>query len=213
MTDAQLVKELLESTTPRPEPLARATAAKLFPLWQMVLVGAPIGLIAAAMLGLATTLVVALPLGQFVGYQRPAWFGHLSEVTLIVGAGIGVWLVVWWMRRRRAHFAALARNGVLLPAHDRDADGLAGALGSSVGATLAKVALGGLGGTLVQVYGGPIAVAKLDGTVIEARTVANSRGQFRVPELMLADATGGYVALMHRSGWIAAQRVLRRRPG
>ena len=65
--------------------------------------------------------------------------------------------------------------------------------------------------TSAQVFGGPIASAELDGMIVEARTAADARGRFRTPELMLADRAGRYVALLHRGGWIAAQRVLRRR--
>jgi hypothetical protein len=118
------------------------------------------------------------------------------------------------MRRRRAAFAALAREGAVVPAYDIAATGLAGALGTRAGAAIARAALGAVGGTVAQVFGGPIAAAELDGKIVEARTAADARGRFRVPELMLADRAGGYVALLHRAGWIAPQRVLRRRsPG
>jgi hypothetical protein len=216
MTESQLVSALLESPIPRPDGLARDVASRLFPAWQAVLVGVPIAVILAAALGLVTALAIALPLGLvIVEHPKPAWFGHVSELAMLPGVALGIWLVVRWMRRRRAAFTNLAREGAIVPAYDIAASGLAGALGTRAGAAIARVALGGaVGGTVAQVFGGPIAAAELDGKIVEARTAADARGRFRVPELMLADRAGGYVALLHRAGWIAPQRVLRRRsPG
>lgn len=212
MTESELVAALIDASVPRPEALSRAVASRLFPTWQAALVGVPIAVILAAVLGLITALAIALPLGTVVGDPKPAWFGHVSEAAMVPGIALGIWLVVRWMRRRRAQFATLARAGAIVPAFDLAASGLARVLGTKTGAAIAQAALGAVGGTVVQVFGGPIAAGALDDTIVEARTVADARGRFRVPELMLADATGGYVALLHRSGWIAAQRVLRRRP-
>jgi hypothetical protein len=206
----ELISALIEAPVPRPDALALAGGRKLFPTWQAALVGVPIGIIVAAMLGLATALLVALPLGAVVGKPLPPWFGHVSEAAMVVGAALGGWLVVRWMRRRRAQFVELVRSGSIVPTYDVAATGLAGALGTRAGATVARAALGAVGGTVAQVYGGPIAIAELDGQRIEARTAADSRGRFRIPEMMLVDRTGGYVALLDRTGWIAPQRVLRR---
>jgi len=212
MSEARLVVTLAEAPVPRPEPLAREAANRLFPLWQALLVGIPFAVMAAALLGVATALAIALPLGSLVGSPKPAWFGHVSEAAMLPGVVLGIWLVVRWMRRRREQFAALAREGTIVPSYDVAATGLAGALGSRAGAMVARAALGSaLGSTVAQVYGGPIAAGELHGTIIEARTTADAKGRFRVPELMLVNASGRYVALMHRAGWIAAQRVLRRR--
>ncbi|MDB4961904.1 MAG: hypothetical protein JWP01_1903 [Myxococcales bacterium] len=206
----ELISALIQTPAPRPDAIAIAGGRKLFPTWQAVLVGAPVGVIAASMLGLVAALAVALPLGAVVGKPLPPWFGRMSEAVMVVGALLGIWLVVRWMRGRRAHFVELVRSGSVVPAFDVAATGLAGALGTRAGKTVARVALGAVGGTVAQVYGGPIAVAELDGQRIEARTAADSRGRFRVPEFMLVDRTGRYVALLDRTGWIAPQRVLRR---
>ncbi len=211
MTESELVAALIESPVPRPPELARRLASKLFPLWQVVLVGAPVGLVLAALLGCLSALAIALPLGLVVGGGvKPAWFGHVSEAAMLPGAALGIWLVWRWMARRRASFATLAREGTIVPAHDVAAGGLAGVLGTRAGGAIARAALGSVGGTVAQVFGGPIAVAEVDGEIIEARTAADAGGRFRVPELMLA-GRGRYVALLHRAGWIAPQRVLRRR--
>lgn len=212
MSTEELVAHLINSPTPRPPAIAQAAASRLFPRWQAALVGVPVALILASVLGCVAAIAVALPLGQLVGTPKPAWFGHVSEVAGLAGVVLGVWLVVRWMRGRRRAFETLAREGAIVPAYDIAATGLGAALGTDVGRALAHVALGAVGGTLTQVFGGPIAIAQLDGQLIEARTAADASGRFRVPELMLADRSGGYVALLHRSGWIAAQRVLRRRP-
>src|SRR5262245_39244898 len=213
MRESELVVALLEAPVPRPEPLVPEAAKRLCPVWQAVLVGVPFAVMAAAMLAVVTSLAIALPLGAVVGNAKPTWFGHVSEAAALLGAALGIWLVVRWMRGRRAQFTALAREGTIVPSFDLAATGLAGALGTPTGAMVAGAALGSaVAGTMTQIYGGPIAAAELDGTLIEARTVADARGRFRVPDLMLVHASGRYVALMHRTGWIAAQRVLRRKP-
>jgi len=211
MTSSELVASLIASPVPRSEALARDTARRLFPAWQAVLVGVPIALIAATVLGCVSALAIALPLGMAIGNPKPVWFGYVSEAAMVPGFALGVWWVVRWMRRRQTDFATLARDGSIVSAFDVAATGIAGALGTEVGAAVAKVALGAVGGTVAQVFGGPIAAGELNGEIIEARTAADARGRFRVPELMLVDHTGGYVALLHRAGWIAPQRVLRRR--
>ncbi len=211
MTKAELVSALIDAPVPRSTELSVAGGRRLFPTWQAVLVGAPTGIILGSMLGLVTALAVALPLRQVVGTPLPSWFGHVSEVAMLVGATFGVWLTVRWLRGRRAQFVELVRTGSIVPTTDRAATGLAGALGTRAGATVARIALGGaVGSTVAQVYGGPIAVVEHDGQRIEARTTADHRGQFRVPEMMLVDRSSRYVALLDRSGWIAPQRVLRR---
>lgn len=170
--------------------------------------GAPLALILGAVLGLFIALAIALPLGHFVGDPKPAWFGRMSEAAMLLGAALGIWLVVRWMRRRRAEFVTLAREGTIVPAYDLATGNV---LGTRDGVALAHAVLGAVGATIAQVYGGPIAAAELDGVIIEARTAADMRGRFRIPELMLVDSTGSYVALLHRIGWIAPQRVLRRK--
>jgi hypothetical protein len=177
----------------------REAAAKLFPMWQAVLVGAPIALIVGSLLGLTLALAVSLSLGK--------GNGTLSNVLLVVGQAIGVWLVVRWMKRRRADFAMLVRSGELVPPTDA-ADPTLGA----VSATIARVALGSLGATVAQIYGGPILRVRHGGEILEIRSVADARGRFRIPELVLVERDAKYVALFHRSGWMAPQRVLRRSP-
>jgi len=190
-----------------------AAAGRLFPIWQALLIGVPIGLIAASIFGLALALVVALPLGAVIGPSKPSWFGHVSEAVAVGGAAVGLWLVMRWLRGRRAGFATLVRTGELLPAEEVEKAGLARALGTRAGVTIARLALGGaVGSTIAQIYGGPVACAVLDGEIVEARTAADARGRFRFPELMLVDRRASYVALLHRAGWIIPQRVLRRRP-
>jgi hypothetical protein len=213
MTESQLVSALVESPVPRPDALARDAASRLFPTWQAVVVGAPIAVILAALLGCLTALAIALPLGLVVvDDPKPAWFGHVSEAAMLPGVSLGIWLVVRWMRRRRAAFTALAREGEIVAAYDVAASSLVAALATRAGAAIVRAALRrAVGRTVAQAFGGPIAAAELDGKIIEARTVADARGRFRVPEMMLADRAGGYVALLHRGGWIAPQRVLRRR--
>ncbi len=213
MSTSKLIDELIAAPTPRPATIADEVAGKLFPLWQAVLVGVPTALIIGCVLGCVAAIAVALPLGIIVGNPKPPWFGYVAGTAGLAGAALAAWLVFRWMRGRRRAFAALARDGVIVPAYDVAATGLGGALGTDVGKALAHAALGALGGTVAQVFGGPIAAARLDGEVIEARTAADALGRFRAPELMLADRSGGYVALLHRSGWIAPQRVLRRRVG
>jgi hypothetical protein len=211
MTATELVTALFEAPAPRPEPLVRETASRLFPLWQAVLVGVPVAVMAAALLGLITALAVALPLGEVVKDPKPAWFGHVSELAMLPGAALGIWLVVRWMRGRRLQFAKLAREGTVVPTYDVAATGLAGALGTRAGAMVAQAALGSVGRTAAAAYGGPVVAANLDGTIVEARTVADAQRRFPVPDAMLVDAQGRYVALMRHDGWIAVQRVLRRR--
>jgi hypothetical protein len=119
---------------------------------------------------------------------------------------------VRWMRRRRASFARLVREGTLAPTFDVAAGGLARVVGSPIGRVAGRMAFGAVGSTIAQVYGGPVVGAEIDGQVIEARTVADTGGRFRLPSYMLAHPEVRYVALLHGAGWIAPQRVLRRRP-
>src|SRR3954464_7708988 len=124
MTETQLISALVDSPVPRHDALARDVATRLFPTWQAVLVGAPIAVCLAAVFGLITALAIALPLGRLVAEDpKPAWFGYVSELAMLPGVALGIWLVVRWMRGRRAAFATLAREGTIVPAYDIAASG------------------------------------------------------------------------------------------
>ncbi|MGC4121238.1 MAG: hypothetical protein QM765_43010 [Myxococcales bacterium] len=118
----ELVKNLLAHPAPRPDSLARDAAARLFPTWQAILVGVPFALILGPAMGALLALVVALPVGLLLE-PRPAWLGNLSDLLLLAGTVLGVCLVVLWLVRRRASFAALAREGMLFPTIDVAARG------------------------------------------------------------------------------------------
>src|SRR5262245_12035160 len=126
MTAPELVSAVVDSPVPRPGALARDVASRLFPTWQAVLVGAPVAVILALVLGCITALAVALPLGLVVvEYPKPTWFARLSEAAMLPGVALAIWLVVRWMRRRRAAFAELAREGAIVPTVAIAAKGLA----------------------------------------------------------------------------------------
>ncbi len=206
-----LVAALLAAPTPRPDALAREAAGQLFPTWQAILVGVPFALIVGAMTGLLLSLLVALPVGHFVGKPLPAWVGRMSEILLFAGMALGAGLVFIWLRRRRASFAALVRDGTMFPTIDVGTSGLGGVLASKAGRAAAELALDALGGTLAQIYGAPIVGAEVDGSVVEVRTPGNWRGRFPRPSHMLVQPGNRYVALLGAAG-LSPQRVLRRRP-
>lgn len=208
---AELVTALLASPTPRPDALSRPAAARLFPWWQAALVGVPAALIIGAISGCLLALVVALPLGHFVGQPRPAWFGRMSEGLLFAGMALGAMLVLIWLRRRRARFAALVREGTLFPTFDVEATGFGKTLSNPVVRAVVEVGLDGVGGTLRQIYSAPVVAAEVDGTIIEARTPGDWRGRFPRPSHMLVQPGNRYVALLGAAG-LSPQRVLRRRP-
>ncbi len=199
MTDADLILALERAPNPRPEQLVRAAARRLFPLWQAILVGVPIALIAASILGVALGLSIALAVGAVAG-ERPPWLEDVSTTALVVGGGIGVALVVRWLRRRRAAFSILARTGELLP--------------TRILRTAGPIAAG-LSRTLGEVYNWPIVGSELDGELVEVRTSRQTAfgpsGEIRAPRLMLVDRRAPYVALI-QSRSIHPQRILRRTP-
>jgi hypothetical protein len=113
----------------------------------------------------------------FTGQPRPSWFGTMSELALLPGTAASVYRVVRWMRRRRASFATLVREGTLSPTFDVAASGLARIVSSPAVRVAGRMALGTVRSTIA-----------------------------------LAHRDVRYVALLHEAGWIAPQRVLRRRP-
>lgn len=218
MSDLQLITELLESPSPRPERVSRRVAARLFPWWQAVLVGVPLALGLTLLCGPALMVLWALPAAKLLHVETPVpdWFGHVSACFLFVGVALSIGIAVRMMRKRRRAFVELARDGVVVETTWRDATGLAGALGSDVGKAVAGWAFGGgVAHSLAATYGAPIVIGSVNGENVEARAVAPFIGEPRVPELMLVGANkagpvGLYVGMIGRAGWIAPQRVLRR---
>jgi len=211
MTPKELAAALLAAPTPRPDALARQAGRRLFPAWQALLVGVPFGLVASALTGCVLGLVVALPVGHFVGRPRPPWLGTMSVALLFVGAALGLVVVALWLARRRARFVALAREGTVFPTFDVGVTRLGRALGNKVVGAAVELALDGVGGTLRQIYCAPVVAAEVDGTIIEVRTPGDWRGRFPRPSHMIVQPGNPYVALLGEAG-ISPQRVLRRRP-
>jgi hypothetical protein len=188
----------------------RAVATRLFPVWQAFLVGLPLALIIGSILGVMVGLVVAMSLTEIVGPPRPEWMGTLSEVLLyavMAATCAGVFAV---MRRRRAQFFSLARNGIVVPTVDVDGKGLSQALGNEAAQAAARLALGAAGGTLALMYGGPIVGGQVGDELLEVRVPADSKGRFPRPQHMLVQSGNSYVALIGPD-WIKPQKISRRR--
>ena len=211
MTPNELAAALLAAPTPRPDALARQAGRRLFPTWQALLVGLPLGLIAGALTGCVLALVVALPVAHFVGQPRPPWLGTMSEVVLSAGGALGLLVVALWLVRRRARFVALAREGTVFPTFDVGLTGLGRALGNKVVGAAVELALDGVGSTLRQIYCAPVVAAEVDGTIVEVRTPGDWRGRFPRPSHMIVQPGNPYVALLGQAG-LRPQRVRRRRP-
>lgn len=213
MTRKDLNHAVFTIPTPRPDAVVYPGARALFPTWLMILIGLTVMPMSSAALALACELVALIVGHAIVGKSEPPWLLTTATTVALLGAAAGVFLNLRWLARRRASFIELMRTGALLPVSDVDPDGLGAVVGNRFGRAAIRIALSGAGSRAVTSYfGPPIVKVEIDGQIIQARSRADGPGPSGRASHMLAHPRIRYVALVDESGWIAPQRMLRRRP-
>jgi hypothetical protein len=212
MTRKELVQALFTTPTPRPDAIVYPGARKLFPTWLMILVGLTVMPVSSAALAMLSNLVVLIVGVAIVGKPEPPWLSTLTTIVGLLAAAAGVYLNLRWILRRRASFIELMRIGALLPVSDVEFGALGAVMGSRAGRAVVGLALSGAATSAVASYfGPPIVMVEIGDQLIAARSRADGPGPSGRASHMLAHPCVRYVALVDEGGWIAPQRVLRRR--